>query len=125
MARNPELYESAGKTRKAAGVPARKQPYQQCVEFCRQDNEGSRRACFEAATLLSCLAEADQGLGFREKLMTAVPVLVAHLSGGLGVATAEQSASALGVTPPPSHRPPFSHGFKLTRNGEYVWRVGR
>ena len=64
--------------------------------ICRQDSEGSRRACLEAATLLSCLAEADQGSEFREKLMNAVPVLVAHLSGGLGVGTAEQSATALG-----------------------------
>lgn len=52
--------------------------------------------CLEVATLLSSLAAADLDNQHCKQILAAAPILTAHLSGGLGVATAEQCASTLG-----------------------------
>ena len=50
----------------------------------------------EAACALSALLAADLGGDFCRDMLEAAPLLIAHLSGGMGIATAEQSAWILG-----------------------------
>ena len=63
---------------------------------CRDDNELNRRISLEAACVFSALLAADKEGGICQDMLEAAPLLIAHLSGGMGTATAEQCAWILG-----------------------------
>ena len=64
---------------------------------CRNGSELSLKCCLEAASILSALTAADAEFSFCGQMLEAGPLLIAHLSGGMGWATAEQSAWVLGT----------------------------
>lgn len=64
--------------------------------YCREHSELSKQICLEATRVLSAMLGGDaEGLVCQD-MLEAAPLLIAHLSGGMGTATAEQSAWILG-----------------------------
>ena len=62
----------------------------------REHSELSIQICLEATRVLSAMLGGDaEGLVCQD-MLEAAPLLIAHLSGGMGTATAEQSAWILG-----------------------------